>query len=239
MADAQELFDSGYSTLNVIILKGGDRSWAHEKILWGKHGQVTKLKKLWWSKTTHLCSLWDSYEMFWQLNIHCWPIVISFWLRVRDNAVIFCKSGKKRTFPLEILLRAGGQKGGLWPREKSPFSRTLFSHPIIYGFTNNLFVFILYPSWITHISFRYSTLRMICARNQQLFSPSPHNEQNSSKIQCGYRNHLHKTPFRFISTCTKYYIYRIIFIPSPLRSFSLEKTFQFFGFFFHLWWLPQ
>ena len=64
MVNAQELFNSSYSVLNIILLKRGDHSLAHEKVLWGKHGQVTKLEKLWWSKTAHLCSLWESYEMF-------------------------------------------------------------------------------------------------------------------------------------------------------------------------------
>ena len=62
--NAQELFNSSHSVLKIIILKRGDHSRAHGNILRGKHGQVTKLKKLWLQKTAHLCSLWDSYEMF-------------------------------------------------------------------------------------------------------------------------------------------------------------------------------
>ena len=64
IVDQQELFNSGHLVLNIILFKRGDRSGAHEKILWGKYAQVSKLKKLWWSKTAHLCSLWDYDEMF-------------------------------------------------------------------------------------------------------------------------------------------------------------------------------
>ena len=64
IVNTQELFNSSHSVLKIILLKRGDNSRAHEKVLWGKHGQVTKLKKLWGSKTAHLCSLWDSYEIF-------------------------------------------------------------------------------------------------------------------------------------------------------------------------------
>ena len=64
IANAQELFNNNHSAFNKVLLKRGDRSGAHGNVLWGKHGQVAKLKKLWWSKTAHLCSFCDYYEMF-------------------------------------------------------------------------------------------------------------------------------------------------------------------------------
>ena len=59
IVNAQELFNSSHSVLNIILLKRGDHSLAHEKILWGKHGQATKLKKLWLQKTMYLCGLYE------------------------------------------------------------------------------------------------------------------------------------------------------------------------------------